>query len=75
MSAMKQDVTLSLHIPEARFRPGDHTQAFLMGGEWAPPRAGGYAIEVWAQADLPSRNAFGQTARPDPLSAIPANSA
>jgi hypothetical protein len=46
----------------ARFRPDDHTQAFLMDGEWSPPRAGGYAIELWVQADLPSPNAFGQTA-------------
>jgi hypothetical protein len=46
----------------ARFRPGDHTQAFLMDGQWAPPRARGYAIEVWVQADLPSPSAFGQTA-------------
>jgi hypothetical protein len=33
-----------------------------MEGEWAPPRADGYAIEVWVQADLPSPNAFGQAA-------------
>jgi hypothetical protein len=46
----------------ARFRPGDHAQALLMDGEWAPPRADGYAVEVWVQADLPSPNAFGQTA-------------
>jgi hypothetical protein len=46
----------------ARFRPGDHAQAFLMDGEWAPPRAGGYAIELWVQADLPSPKGFGQTA-------------
>jgi hypothetical protein len=46
----------------ARFRRGDHTQALLMDGEWAPPRADGYAIEVWVQADLPSPGAFGQTA-------------
>jgi hypothetical protein len=45
----------------ARFRPNDHTQAFLMAGEWAPP-SGGYAVELWVQADLPSPNAFGQTA-------------
>jgi hypothetical protein len=46
----------------ARFRPNSRAQAFLMDGEWAPPRAGGYAIELWAQADLPSPSAFGQTA-------------
>jgi hypothetical protein len=46
----------------ARFRPADHTQAFLMDGEWVPPRAAGYAIELWVQADRPSRNAYGQTA-------------
>jgi hypothetical protein len=46
----------------ARFRPNDHAQAFLMDGEWAPPRAAGYAIELWVQADLPSPGAFGQTA-------------
>jgi hypothetical protein len=46
----------------ARFRADDHAQAFLMDGEWAPPRADGYAVELWVQADLPSANAFGQTA-------------
>jgi hypothetical protein len=46
----------------ARFRPANHWQAFLMDGEWVPPRAGGYAIELWVQADRPSRNAYGQTA-------------
>jgi hypothetical protein len=46
----------------ARFRQDDHAQAFLMDGEWTPPRAHGYAIEVWVQADLPSPGAFGQTA-------------
>jgi hypothetical protein len=45
-----------------RFRPNNHPQALLMDGEWAPPRADGYAIEVWVQADLPSPSAFGQTA-------------
>src|SRR5262249_13876824 len=45
-----------------RFGPNDHTQAFLVGGEWAPPRRGGYAVELWVQADLPSPRAFGQTA-------------
>src|SRR5262249_12302787 len=42
----------------ARFRPDDHAQALLMRGEWTPPRAGGYAIELWVQADLPGRDAF-----------------
>jgi hypothetical protein len=46
----------------ARFRPGDPAQALLMDGEWAPPRANGYAVELWVQAHLPSPNAFGQTA-------------
>jgi hypothetical protein len=46
----------------ARFRGDDPTQAFLMDGTWAPPRASGYAIELWVQADLPSPSAFGQTA-------------
>jgi hypothetical protein len=46
----------------ARFHLDDHAQAFLMDGEWAPPRLTGYAIELWFQADLPSLNAFGQTA-------------
>ena len=42
--------------------PGDHIRLFLTDGEWAPPRAGGYAIELWMQADMPSPNAYGQTA-------------
>jgi hypothetical protein len=46
----------------ARFSYGDHTQAFLMDGEWTPNRTDGYAIEAWVQADLPSPQAFGQTA-------------
>ncbi len=46
----------------ARFRPGDPTQALLMEGEWAPPRADGYAIELWVQADLLSPGAVAQTA-------------
>jgi hypothetical protein len=46
----------------ARFRRGNAAQAFLMDGVWAPPRAGGYAVEVWVQADLPSPSAFAQTA-------------
>jgi hypothetical protein len=46
----------------ARFGPDDHAQALLMDGEWSPPRAGGYAIELWVQADLPGPGAFGQAA-------------
>jgi hypothetical protein len=46
----------------AYFRPDHHTQAFWMDGEWTPPRAHGYAIELWVQADMPSPNAYGQTA-------------
>jgi hypothetical protein len=46
----------------AHFQPDRHRQAFLMDGEWTPPRAGGYAIELWVQADLPSPGAFTQTA-------------
>ena len=46
----------------AHFHPDRHRQAFLMDGEWTPPRAGGYAIELWVQADLPSPGAFSQTA-------------
>jgi hypothetical protein len=46
----------------ARFRPDRHAQALLVDGDWAPPRAAGYALEVWVQADLPSPKAFGQTA-------------
>src|SRR5262249_27898956 len=46
----------------ARFRLNDYAQALLMEDEWAPPRANGYAIELWVQADLPSRGTFGQTA-------------
>jgi hypothetical protein len=46
----------------AYFRPDDHTQALVMDGEWTPPRAGGYAIELWVQADLPSPTAYSQTA-------------
>jgi hypothetical protein len=45
-----------------RFRSGQLAQALLMDGEWTPPRAGGYAIELWLQADLPSPTAFSQTA-------------
>lgn len=46
----------------AFFRPGRTAQALRMDGEWALPRAGGYAIEVWAQADLPSPGACSRSA-------------
>jgi hypothetical protein len=46
----------------AHFRPLDPAQGLLMDGEWSPPRAAGYALELWVQADLPSPNAFAQTA-------------
>src|SRR5262249_29791827 len=46
----------------ARFLPGKPAQALLMDGEWTPPRAAGYAIELWVQADLPSPVGFSQTA-------------
>jgi hypothetical protein len=46
----------------ARFGPNNPAQAFLMDGAWSPPRADGYAIEMWVQADLPSPGAFSQTA-------------
>jgi hypothetical protein len=46
----------------ARFRPGAPAQELLMDGAWAPPRADGYAIELWVQADVPSPGAFAQTA-------------
>jgi hypothetical protein len=46
----------------AYFRPEEPAEALLMDGEWTPPRAGGYAIELWVQADLPSRTAFSQSA-------------
>jgi hypothetical protein len=46
----------------ARFHPDKPDQALLMDGEWTPPRATGYAIEVWVQADMPSASGFSQTA-------------
>ncbi|HVK10715.1 MAG TPA: LamG-like jellyroll fold domain-containing protein [Gemmataceae bacterium] len=46
----------------ARFRPDDHSQAFLMDGTWTPPRSAGYAIEVWVQADLPTPRSQGRSA-------------
>jgi hypothetical protein len=46
----------------AHFRLDDAAQAFLMDGEWTPPRADSYAVELWSQADLPSASAFGQSA-------------
>jgi hypothetical protein len=44
------------------FRAGKPEQALVMDGEWTPPRATGFAIELWVQADLPSPTAFNQTA-------------
>jgi Concanavalin A-like lectin/glucanases superfamily len=35
----------------ALFRPGDSEQGLLMDGEWAPPRAGGYALELWVRGE------------------------
>jgi hypothetical protein len=35
----------------ALFRPGDLGQGLLMDGDWAPPRAGGYAVELWVRGD------------------------
>src|SRR5439155_12921881 len=35
----------------AVFREGNPAQALLMDGEWAPPREGGYAVELWVHAD------------------------
>jgi hypothetical protein len=46
----------------ARFYPDRPAQAFLLEDTWTPPRADGYAIELWVLADLPSPNALGQTA-------------
>jgi hypothetical protein len=46
----------------ARFHPHNPKQAFMMDALWAPPRADGYALEAWVQADLPSPEAFSQTA-------------
>lgn len=45
----------------ALFRSNVPEQAFLMDGEWSPPREDGYAIECWAQA--------GPLDRDDPSSA------
>jgi hypothetical protein len=38
----------------AHFNSGHLGQALLMDGEWTPSRAGGYAIELWVQAESPS---------------------
>jgi hypothetical protein len=46
----------------ARFQSNAFTQALRMDGVWSLPRTDGYAIELWVQADLPSQNAFSQTA-------------
>lgn len=37
----------------AVFQRGDPQQAFQMVGDWTPPRAAGYALEVWVQPTLP----------------------
>ncbi|MFO0811117.1 MAG: LamG-like jellyroll fold domain-containing protein [Gemmataceae bacterium] len=36
----------------ALFRPEEPFQAFMMDGEWTPPRQTGYAIETWVRADF-----------------------
>jgi hypothetical protein len=46
----------------AFFRPNDHEQALLMDGAWTPPRASGYAIELWVQPVGPSPDFPTQTA-------------
>lgn len=35
----------------ALFRPGKPEQGLLLDGEWAPPRADGYAVELWVRGD------------------------
>jgi hypothetical protein len=42
----------------ALFRPEHPEQAFLMDGDWAPPREGGYALEFWVRADAPGLRAL-----------------
>ncbi len=46
----------------AEFAAGDHTQALVLDGTWAPPRAAGYAVELWVQAAELSPDLPGQTA-------------
>lgn len=46
----------------ARFRPNDHAQRLVADGMPLPQPAGGYAIELWAQADMPSPLGFSQSA-------------
>jgi hypothetical protein len=46
----------------AVFPPGDPQQALLMDGEWSPPRARGYALELWVQPLLPQPRQSGQAA-------------
>jgi hypothetical protein len=46
----------------AVFDAGDHTQALILDGTWTPPRATGYAIELWVQAADLSPDVPGQTA-------------
>jgi hypothetical protein len=45
-----------------RFQPQDIRQGLLMDGTWTPPRMGGFAIELWIQADLPSPRATAHAA-------------
>lgn len=42
----------------AVFRPDEPQQAFIMEGEWAPPREHGYALELWVRADAPGLRAL-----------------
>jgi hypothetical protein len=44
------------------FPEGDPAQALLTDGDWTPPRAGGYAVEVWVQPAAPNYYLPGQTA-------------
>ncbi len=42
----------------AIFRANEPRQAFVMDGEWSPPRDGGYALELWVRADEPGLRAL-----------------
>jgi len=42
----------------ALFQADHSRQALLMDGDWAPPRAEGYAIEFWVQSDALGQNAL-----------------
>jgi hypothetical protein len=46
----------------AVFRESDPAQALLMDGTWAPPRAAGYAVELWVQPAKPSQHFPNQSA-------------